>query len=124
MLIKDQIDNVYSRIEPLITSNGTDQQEKSRFTREVSDLYSKLDVIITSTTILPTTNEDFYRRLSAKIEMHGHVKEVLNFILAVEAHLTPIRIEQFQIKVREVVDNIHASFVVTKVVAEPEAQVN
>ena len=120
LLIKDCIDSVYSQIEPLIAGEGTDQQEKSRFTRELSGLYSKLNVTITSTTILPTVDEQFYRRLSAKIEMHGHVKEVFNFVLAVEANRSPIKIEQFHFKAREIVDNINASFLITKVVAKPQ----
>lgn len=117
LLIKDRIDSVYAQIEPLITGDGTDQQEKSGFTRELSELYSKLDVTITSTTILPTVNDEFYRRLSAKIQMHGNVREILRFILAVEAHPSPIRIEQFDFKAREIADNVNAIFLVTKVVA-------
>jgi Tfp pilus assembly protein PilO len=120
LLIKDRIDSVYSQIEPLLADNGTDQQEKSRFTRELSGLYSKLNVTITSTTILPTVEEQFYRRLSAKIEMRGHVREVFNFVLAVETNPNPIKIEQFQFKAREIIDDINASFLVTKVVAKPQ----
>jgi Tfp pilus assembly protein PilO len=119
LLIKDRIDNIYSRIEPLIAGDGTEQQEKSRFTRELSGLYSKLNVTITSTTILPTVDEQFYRRLSAKIEMRGHAREVFNFVLAVENNTNPIKIEQFQFKAREIIDNINASFLVSKVVAKP-----
>jgi Tfp pilus assembly protein PilO len=118
LLIKDRIDAVYAQIEPLIAGDGTDQQEKSRFTRELGELYSKLDVTITSTTILPTVNEDFYRRLSAKIQMHGNVREIFRFILAVESHCSPIRIEQFDFKAREIADNVNATFLVTKVVAD------
>lgn len=120
LLIKDRIDNIYSQIEPLIAGDGTDQQEKSRFTRELSGLYSKLNVTITSTTILPTVDEQFYRRLSAKIEMRGHIREVFNFVLAVETYPNPIKIEQFHFKAREIIDNVHASFLVTKVVARPQ----
>lgn len=123
LLIKDRIDSVYAQIEPLLADSGTDQQEKSRFTRELGGLYSKLNVTITSTTILPTVDEQFYRRLSAKIEMRGHVREVFNFIRAVEAHPSPIKIEQFHFNAREIIDNIKASFLVTKVVAEPRTQV-
>ena len=120
LLIKDRIDNIYSQIEPLIAGDGTDQQEKSKFTRELSGLYSKLNVTITSTTILPTVDEHFYRQLSAKIEMHGHVREVFNFVLAVEAQSNPVKIEQFHFKAREIIDNINASFLITKVVAKPQ----
>jgi len=120
LLLKDRIDDIYSQIEPLIASNGTDQQEISLFTRELSDLYSKLNVRTKTIKILPIISEEFYRRLSVKIEMSGHVREILNFILSVETYPNPIKIEQFDIKVREIVDNIQASFLVTKVVAQPE----
>lgn len=120
LLLKDRIDDIYSQIEPLIAGNGTNQQEISLFTRELSDLYSKLNVKTKTIKILPIINEEFYRRLSVKIEMSGHVREILNFILSVETYPNPIRIEQFDIKAREITDNIQASFLVTKVVAEPE----
>jgi Tfp pilus assembly protein PilO len=120
LLIKDRIDNIYSQIEPLIVSNGTNQQEISLFTRELSDLYSKLSVRTRTVKILPIANEEFYKRLSVRIEMSGHIREILNFVLSVETYPNPIRIEQFDLKAREIVDNVQASFLVTKVVAEPE----
>ena len=121
LLIKDRIDSIYSQIEPLIVSNGTDQQEISLFTRELRNLYLKLRVNTRTIKILPITKEEFYKRLSVRIEMSGHIKEILNFIHSVEAHSNPIRIEQFDIKAREIMDNVQASFLITKVVAEPEA---
>lgn len=120
LLVKDRIDSVYAQIEPLIASSGTDQQEISLFTRELSDLYSKRNVKTRTIKILPLTDEEFYRRLSVKIEMSGHIKEILNFITSIEKHPNPIRIEQFDIKSREIIDNVEASFVITKVVAKPE----
>ncbi len=122
LLIKDRIDTIYTQIEPFIAGDGTEQQEKAQFTRELSRLCSKLNT--TSTTILPTTNEDYYRRLSAKIEMNGHIRDILGFILAVEAYSNPIRIEQFDFKAREIADNIHATFIITKVVAGTREKVN
>lgn len=124
LLVKDRIDSVYAQIEPLIASSGTDQQEISLFTRELSDLYSKRNVRTRTIKILPLTNEDFYRRLSIRIEMSGHIREILNFVASVETHHNPIRIEQFDIKSREIVDNVEASFVITKVVARPEKKVS
>lgn len=120
LLVKDRIDDIYSQIKPLITSNGTDQQEISLFTRELSDLYSKLNVKIRSVKILPIVNEEFYKRLSIKIEMSGHIKSLLDFILSIETYSNPVRIEQFDLKAREIMDNIQASFLITKVVAKPE----
>lgn len=120
LLLKDRIDSVYSQIEPLIAGSGTNQQEISLFTRELGDLYSGLNVRIKTIKILQVTKEDFYRRLSVKIEMSGHIREILSFVLSVEIHPNPLRIEQFDITAREIVDNVEASFLVTKVVAEPE----
>lgn len=122
LLVKDRIDAIYTHIEPFITGDGTEQQEKARFTRELSRLCSKLN--ITSTTILPTTNEDFYRRLSAKIEMNAHISDIFGFILAVEAYSNPIRIEQFDFKAREIADSIHATFIISKVVAGSQERVD
>lgn len=120
LLIKDRIDNIYSKIESLIVSNGTDQQEISLFTRELRDLYLKLGVNIRTIKILPIINEEFYKRLTVRIEMSGRIKEILNFIYSTEVHPNPIRIEQFDIKAREITDNVQASFLITKVIAEPE----
>jgi Tfp pilus assembly protein PilO len=124
LLVKDRIDSVYAQIEPLIASSGTDQQEISLFTRELSDLYSKRNIKTRTIKILPLTDEEFYRRLSIRIEMSGHIREILNFVASIETHPNPIRIEQFDIKSREIVDNVEASFVITKVVAKPEKKVS
>ena len=124
LLVKDRIDSVYAQIEPLIASSGTDQQEISLFTRELSDLYSKRNIRTRTIKILPLTNEEFYRRLSVRIEMSGHIREILNFIASIEKHPNPIRIEQFDIKSREIVDNVEASFVITKVVAKSGKKVS
>lgn len=120
LLVKDRIGSVYAQIESLITSSGTDQQEISLFTRELSDLYSKRNVKTRTIKVLPIADEEFYKRLSVKIEMSGQIKEILNLITSIEKHPNPIRIEQFDIKSREVIDNVEASFVITKVVTKPE----
>ena len=118
LLIKDRIDNIYSQVEPLIAGSGTEQQEISLFTRQLGELYSKLNVKIRSVKILPSVNENFYRRLSIKIEMSGNVKDVLQFICSVETSQNPLRIEQFDLKGLETSNNIEVSMLVTKVVAE------
>jgi Tfp pilus assembly protein PilO len=122
LLVKDRIDHVYSQIKPLIISSGTNQQEISRFTRELSDLYSKLNVNIRSVKILSILDEEFYRRLSVKIEMAGDIRDILKFILSIEGYPNPIRIEQLDLKAREIVDTVQASFLITKVVAGPETE--
>jgi Tfp pilus assembly protein PilO len=118
LLIKDRIDSIYSQVEPLIAGNGTEQQEISLFTRQLGELYSKLKVKIRSVKILPSVNENFYRRLSIRIELSGNVKDVLQFICSIEASQNPLRIEQFELKGQETSDNIGVSMLVTKVVAE------
>lgn len=118
LLIKGRVDKIYAQVEPLIAGGGTDQQEISLFTRELGDLYSKLAVKIRSVKILPCANEPFYRRLSIKIEMSGHIKDVLRFIQAVEGHSNPIRIEQLDLKAMETKNNVQLSLLVSKVVAE------
>lgn len=124
LLMKDRIDSAYLQIEPLITSNGSDQQEKAAFTRELSDVYSKLNVKPRSINILPTDDgEEYCRRLSVKIVMQGHIREILNFILAVENNPKPVRIEQFDLRTREVVDNVQMTFVISKVVGSPKIRV-
>jgi Tfp pilus assembly protein PilO len=126
LLEKDRIDRVYSKIEPLIAGTGTDLQEKSKFARELHDLFSKQNVQTRAVTPLPMLNEEFYRRLAIKVEMTGSIRDILRFIFAVETYSNPIKIEKLDLKAREIVDDIHASFTVTKVVARTEGahQVN
>lgn len=118
LMIKDRIDDIYSEIEPLIASTGTEQQRISLFTRELNDLYSRLDVKIRLVKILPLAEEEFYTRLAVKIEMSGHIRNILRFICSVEAHANPLKIEQFALKTRDIVDNVEASFLISKVVAK------
>jgi Tfp pilus assembly protein PilO len=120
LLARNRIDKMYEQIEPLIAGAGNDQQEMSVFTRELSDLYSPLNVKTRSVKLLPTVKEEFYRLLSVKIEMQGHIRDIMRFVLLTEAHGSPLRIEQFGLKAREITDEVYASFLVTKVVAESE----
>ncbi len=121
LLVQNRVDRMYEQVEPLIAGTGNDQQEMSVLTRELSDLYSALNVKTRSVKLLPTVREEFYRLLSVKIEMQGHIRDVLQFILLIEAHASPLRIEQFGLKAREITDEVYASFLVTKVVAESGA---
>lgn len=118
LLVRNRIDKMYRQVEPFIAASGNDQQEMSVFTRELSDVYSNLNVKTRSVKLLPTVNEEFYRLLSVKIEMQGPIRHIMRFIQLVEAHASPLRIEQFGLKAREITDDVHASFSVTKVVAE------
>jgi Tfp pilus assembly protein PilO len=126
LLMKDRIDSIYSQIEPLIVGTGTDLQEKSKFARELHELFSKPNVQTRVVTPLPIKKEEFYRRLAVKIEMTGNIQGILNFISAVETYPNPIRIEQLDLKTRDAVDDVQASFTITKVVAKAEgaSQVN
>ena len=121
LLVKDRIDSAYARIEPLIASSGTTHQEMSSFTRELDELFSEWKIRIRAIKILANVNEDFYRRLAVKIEMTGNIEDIVRFIHSVETHPNPIRIEQFELKAREIVDSVSASFLVTKVVAREKA---
>lgn len=120
LLMKDRIDSIYSQIEPLIMGTGTNLQEKSKFARELHELFSRLNVQTRVVTPLPIKNLEFYRRLAIKIEMTGNIKDVLNFVSAVEMYRNPIRIEQLDLSTRDAVDDVQASFTITKVVAKAE----
>jgi Tfp pilus assembly protein PilO len=122
LLEKDRIDQVYSQIEPLISGTGTDLQEKSKFARELYDLFLTRNVQTRAVNPLPLLNEEFYRRLAIKIDMTGNIRDILKFIFAVETSANPIKIEKLELKARETVDDIRASFTVTKVVARTEGE--
>jgi len=120
LLARDKIDKMYSQVEPLISSKSSDQQELSALTREVSDLYSNLNVKIRSVKILPISREKFYRRLAVKIEMTGHIRNILQFIFSVERYQYPLRIEKLELAAQEISDNVKATVLITKVITEPE----
>ncbi|MFC1677364.1 type 4a pilus biogenesis protein PilO [Planctomycetota bacterium] len=122
LLSKNRVDIIYSQVEPLLISSGNDQQEISQLTRELNDLYSRLSLKIRSIKILPIDSGQFYKRLSIKIEMFGNIKDILKFILAVETDPNPIRIERFDLKPREIADNVQVSFVISKIVAESKVR--
>lgn len=118
VLIKDRIDNIYRRLEPLIVASGEDQQEISLFTQELQRLYDRRNLKIRSVKIMPTTKEPFYRRLAIKLEMVGEVGDILGFIRALESHPRPIKIERLDLIAKQIAGRIQASFIVTKVVTE------
>lgn len=120
MLAKDRIERVYSEIKPFIVAEGTEQQQKSTFTKQLSEIYKKLNVKPRSVKILPIAKEPYYNRISIRIEMTLEIKEFLSFVAGVEASDMPIRIEQFDLRVPEVTDKIHMSMIVSRVVSGDE----
>jgi len=123
LLIRDRIEKSYARIESTIASKGSEQRNISSFTRELSVLYSNLNVKIRSIKLLPTTREQFYTRLSMNIEMTGHINEIIRFIIAVETKANPFKIEKLDLTAQEIADNIQASLVISQIVADPESKV-
>lgn len=117
LLVKDRIEKEYLEIEPLIRSSRTDQQEISLFTRELNDLYSPLQVKIGSVKIFPLVQNEFYRQLSIKIEMSGDIKDIMGFIRAIESSPKPLRVERLTLDVKEIIDQVQASFLISKVIS-------
>lgn len=121
LLMKDRIDNAYVQIESLITAAGSDLTEKASFTKELNDVYSKLKIRPKSMKVLPADdNEEYCRRLSIRMVMQGDIREILKFVLSVENSPNPVRIEQFELRTRDIVDNVQATFTVSKIVGPPK----
>ena len=114
--LKDRTDNIYSFYEPVIASIGDDTKDLAVFTRELRDLYNDLDV--KNISINPIIKEEFFKQLSVKIEMSGKIKDILTFICKVDENKKPMHIERMDIISHEITDNVKATFVITKVVAE------
>ncbi len=117
LLIKDRTEKAYIKIEPLIAAQGSQQQQISDFTRLLDQIYSKLNVKIRSVKILPVADENYYRKLTIRIEMKGFVKDFLKFIEAIKKHPDPIRIEQFGLTAQESKDSVRVSMVISKIVS-------
>ncbi|MHC4396885.1 MAG: hypothetical protein ACYS1A_14645 [Planctomycetota bacterium] len=122
LLIKDRIERAYTQIEPLIAAQGNQQQQISDFTRLLDQIYSKLNVKIRSVKILPIADENYYCKLTIRIEMTGFVKDFLKFIEEVEQRTEPIRIEQFDLTSQETKDNIMASMIISKIASAENRQ--
>ena len=120
ILLKDSIDRTYSQIEPLISVIGNRQEEIGLFSSEIGGLYKSLSVEPRTMTINPVVTEEYYSRLSISMEMIGNIKDIIKFIYCVETHPNPIRIERLEIIPREINDNVLATFLLTKVIVEPE----
>jgi Tfp pilus assembly protein PilO len=118
LLMKDRIEKAYSQIEPLITTQGNEQQQISDFTRMLDQIYSKLNIKIRSVKILPDVNENYYQKLSIRIEMTGPIKDFLKFIENIEQRQEPIRIEQFELTSQESADTVMTSLIISKIASK------
>lgn len=116
LLIKDRVEQAYRAIEPLIQSNGNDQQEISCFTRQLSDLYSSSNLRVRSVRIMPVNEQEYYKILSVRLELNGNVRDVIGFILSFSDVSDPIRIEQFTLQAEQIAGLINATFVISKIV--------
>jgi Tfp pilus assembly protein PilO len=117
LLIKDRIEKAYTQISPLIAVQNSQQQQISEFTHLLDQIYSKLNVRIRSVKILPAADENYYQKLSIRIEMTGFVKDFLNFIDAVEQCPAPIKIELFDLTTQELQDTVMASMIISRIVS-------
>lgn len=115
MLLRDRIEKKYAQLKSMMQSAGTDQQEISRFSRELNDIYTKLPVKIKTIKILPLQEERFYKKFSIKAEMTGDIRNIITLIKAIESTDSPIRIEQLDLKAQGTPDKVLASFLLTKV---------
>jgi len=116
LLIKDRIEKIYSQIKPIIKTKGTQQEQISDFTKELSDIYSNLNVKIRSVKILPTVKKKFYSRFLIKIEMSANITDFLKFAYAIQTHPEPIKLEQFSAKAdHEIRNNVSVSLLISKV---------
>lgn len=118
LMVKDQIQNFYARIEHLLVSEETEQREISALTQELTDLYSSLNVKVRSIKILPVTKQEFYTKLAVRIEMTGHIRDILKMIFSLERYREPISIEKLELFAQDTTDRVKAVFTVTKVTAE------
>jgi Tfp pilus assembly protein PilO len=118
LLMKDRTKKAYSQIEPLITTQGNQQQQISDFTRLLDQMYSKLNIKIRSVKILPVADENYYQKLSIRIEMTAAIKDFLKFIENVEQRQEPIRIEQFELTSQESADTIMTSLIISKIASK------
>jgi len=119
LLIKDRIDAFYRRHADMLAGTGPDQQEISRFTSTLNELYLPLDVKIRSVKILPVVQEPFYRKLSLKMEIVAPAPRILRFIAALAALPEPVKVEQCSIHADETPDSLQAAFLITKILAPP-----
>jgi Tfp pilus assembly protein PilO len=120
LLIKDRIEKAYTQISPLIAAQNSRQQQISEFTRLLDQIYSKLNVRIRSVKILPAAEENYYQKLSIRIEMTGFIKDFLGFIEAVEQCQSPIKIEQLDLTAQELQDTVMASMIISRIVSSED----
>ncbi|MBC8481108.1 MAG: hypothetical protein H8D47_00375 [Planctomycetes bacterium] len=123
ILIKDRIEKLYQQAEPLIAADGSYQQQISDFARLLDQLYSKSNLEIKSVKILPPTNETHYSLLSIKIETNASIKDFIKFVLSIEKHSQPIRIEKLDLKAQDSRDNITVSLVISKIVQKNDSKI-
>ena len=122
LLLKDTVDESYAQVQALLGPRGTEQQEKSLFAGQISELYSSLNIQIQSVKLLPLNkNESFCHKLSIKIEMSGKIDQIVYFISKIESLKKPVKIEQLTLKTPEITDTVNAAFLISKVIADIES---
>lgn len=115
--IKDRIEKVYSEVKPIIEAEGAEQEQLSAFTKELSNIYSELNIKIRSVKILPSVKKRFYTRFQIKIELSGEVRDFLKFVYAIEGYPKAVRLEQLDLKSQEIRNQVRVSLLVSKVVS-------
>lgn len=116
VLMRDRINNAFGQVQHLISTTGTEQQQISNFTRELSDVYSNQNIKVRSVKILPCLREPHYTQLTIKADLTGHIRDFIKLVSQLETLNKPVRIESFELNSQGPTDNIHVSLMITKIV--------
>jgi Tfp pilus assembly protein PilO len=122
LVARERVERAYSQIEPLIAGEGSLQQQKSGFTRLLDEICSQLSFKNRLVRILPVAEEEYYRRLSIRVEMTGQMSDFLKFVRVIEERPEPIKIEQLELAAQESKDIVRISVVISKIVAETQSR--
>lgn len=117
IMLKDRIEDSYARMESLLKSNGTDQEEKSLFSQEFQSLNSKFRLKPKNIKFLPMIKNDYYRKILVRVELSGGIKNIVDFIKNVDNEKQTMKFEKLSFVARDRDDNIQLSFVLSKVIS-------
>jgi len=117
MLLKDRIEENYARMESLLKSTGTDQEEMSAFSQEFQKLNAKFNLEPRTIKFLPMIKNDFYRKILISVELNGGIKNILDFISNVENEKQTMKFEKVRFIAKDRDDYIQFSFTLSKVIS-------
>jgi len=113
---QQDIEAEYERLAGAIQGTGSQDQERSKFTRSIDDLLTKHNLSVIDVIVLPEKDLSFCQILSLRINLKCRVSDIAALLDAIAGSAEPMKVEEMKLVCRSEIGQVDATLKITKVI--------